>query len=173
MRTHTLQQCHPAFPPASVANGLVGLRVGQIPLLNGTALVNGYVGMDAGERIETYQPAPYPIGVDLLVGRVWLSQRPDLAIFKEQSYDFSCGELRSRFDFKVDAVTARVEVLTFCSRTQPALAMQQVSVTVDQPCDLTLRAILNPEGLPGKCLRREAPNPGWDVVDACLHWESR
>jgi hypothetical protein len=168
----TLADSRPEYPPAYVANGLIGLRVGRIPLLKGSALVNGLFGIQGVERIESYQPAPYPIGGDIRVGRIWLSQRPDFGFFKEQTYDFSCGELHSLFDFKVDAVTAHVEVITFCSRTQPTLMLQQVSVTVDQPCKLVLRGIMDTEGLPGKCLRCETPNPGWDVVDGCLHWES-
>jgi len=172
----TITECRPEYPPAYVSNGLVGLRVGPIPLLGGVALVNGYVGANAEERMESVEGAPYPVGADILVGRVWLSQRPDLAVFKEQTYDFSCGELRSRFDFKVDATTARVEVVTFCSRTQPSLTLQQVSVTVDRPCHLALRGFLETGGLAGRCLRREtisAHRIEATVVDGCLHWESR
>jgi hypothetical protein len=174
--TRTVTAPHPEWPQAYVANGCVGLRVGQIPLLNGAALVNGYVGAQVEERMESVEGAPYPVGCDLLVGRVWLSQRPDLAVFKEQSYDFACGELRSRFAFKIDDATAQVEVLTFCSRTQPTLTLQQVSVTVDRACNLALRAFLETAGLAGRCLRREtisASQCALPVADGCLHWESR
>ena len=37
--------------PAYVSNGLIGLRVLDVPLLSGLALVNGYAGIDPTMRI--------------------------------------------------------------------------------------------------------------------------
>ena len=163
----------PELPPAYVANGFVGLRVGKLALVGGTALVNGFVGEHDIEQFESYAPAPYPVAADVRVGGLWLSQRPDLAVFGEQVYDFSAGELVTRFTFPAKEATAKVEVLTFCSRSQPTLALQEVRVEVDRPCEIVLRAAVDPAGLPGRCLRREAPRPGWDLVDGVMHWESR
>jgi trehalose/maltose hydrolase-like predicted phosphorylase len=173
MRTHSVEKWRPEYPKAYVANGLVGLRVGPIPLLGGTALVNGFVGAQEGEMVESYAPAPYPVAADLCVNGLWLSQRPDLAAYRGQSYDFSCGELTSRFDLSVNGATARVEVITFCSRSMPTLACQQITVEVDKDCTLVLRGILEGTGLPGRCLSREVPDPGWQAADGALHWEGR
>jgi len=112
MTSHQLETPLPGAPEAYLANGLIGLRIPQIPLLGGTALVNGFVGLSPEKRTEESAPAPYPVGADLQLDGVWLSARPDLARFVGQEYDFSCGELRSRLDFAVGAATVRVEVVT-------------------------------------------------------------
>jgi hypothetical protein len=124
--------------PAYVSNGMVGLRVPKFALLNGTCTVNGFVGMTPS-NVEGWVMAPYPLGGDIRIGQHWLSWRPDLAIFKGQFYDFASGELHTSFSFKVGTTTALVKVLTFCSRTLPTLALQEISVTVDQTCELRLR----------------------------------
>ena len=162
----------PDRAPAYVANGLVGLRVGKNPFVGGTAMLNGFVGVHPFEKVESHAPAPYPLGADLRLGTLWLSQRPDLVHVREQAYDFASGELTTRLDFVVGGVTAAIEVVIFCSRTQPTLALQEIRVTVDRPVALGLRAGIDPAGLPGRCLDRQVPNRGWLIADGCLHWES-
>ena len=160
----------PGAQPAYLANGLIGLRIPQIPLPQGTALVNGFVGLSPETGNEQYADAPYPVGADIAIGGVWLSDRPDLASFVSQEYDFACGELRSAFTFAVGEATARVEVLTFCSRTQPTLVLQEITVEVDKPCKLTLQAHLDQRGLPGTLRNRCMPGK---YADAILRWEGR
>ncbi len=99
MRTHRIEKPMPGCQPAYLANGLVGLRIPQIPLPQGTALVNGFVGLSPETGHEQCGDAPYPVGADIAIGGVWLSDRPDLAAFVSQEYDFACGELRSAFTF--------------------------------------------------------------------------
>lgn len=168
MRTHKLAQPIPGAQAAYLANGLVGLRIAQIPLPQGTALVNGYVGLAPEVGHSQYAPAPYPVGADLAVGGVWLSEQRHRAVFVSQEYDFACGELRSVFTYAGADATATVEVLTFCSRTQPTLALQEVAVTVDRPCALTLQAHLDQRGLPGALGDRCMPAKH---VDGILRWE--
>lgn len=177
MKTHTTTEPRPEYQPAYLANGLIGLRIPQIPLPRGTALVSGFVGVSPEKRSEEYAEAPYPVAADVCLNRTWLSARPDLAVFRRQEYDFACGELRSRFDFTVGGVTARLEVLTFCSRTQPTLVLQEIVAEVDQPCDLGLRAMIDPRGLSGRI--RYLCMPGRDDrlvhgrdKDGILEWES-
>ena len=122
---HKLENITPGIPPAYLANGLVGLRIGPIPFPNGTALVNGFCGVSPEMGSEEYADAPYPVGVDFHTGSFWLSTRPDLARFRRQEYDFTCGELHSEFDVQEGKCAAHFEVLTFCSRTQPALTLQE------------------------------------------------
>src|ERR1041384_3541779 len=140
MKIHTLNVAAPVKPPAYVANGLVGLRINPVPLPRGSAVVGGFVGVSSERAMEEYADAPYPVGADIHWKNGWLSARPDQAESVSQQYDFSCGELTSRFTFR----GARVEVLTFCSRTQPTLTVQQIIVEVDQPGPLVLLASIDP-----------------------------
>jgi len=170
MKTHRIEKPIPGAQPAYLANGLIGLRIPQIPLPQGTALVNGYVGLAPDTGNEQYAPAPYPVGADIALGGVWLSEQPHRATFISQEYDFACGELRSVFAYAGTGATATVEVLTFCSRTQPTLVLQEVAVTVDRPCTLTLQAHIDQRGLPGSLGDRCMPGKH---VDGILRWVSR
>ncbi len=170
MQTHKMTQMQTNVPEAYLANGLIGLRTPQIPLPHGTALVNGFVGLSPEKRTEEYAEAPYPVGADLQLGDSWLSERPDLVRFIGQEYDFSCGELRSHFVFVVESSTAEIEVVTFCSRTQPGLALQEVRLHVDTPVTVVMQAHIDPRGLDGKFLYRCMPEK---CQDGILHWESR
>ncbi len=140
MKTHRVTETRHGAPEAYLANGLVGLRIPPVPLPGGTALVSGFVGRSSEKGIEECAHAPYPVGADLQIGSMWLSERPDLACFVRQEYDFACGELRSTFTFATDDGCVHADVSTFCSRTQPALALQEVGLTVDKPCAVTLQA---------------------------------
>ncbi len=170
MNTHHLKQIAPGTPLAYLANGLVGLRLAPIPLPGGTALVNGFVGLSPEKRTEEYADAPYPVGLDVEVDGVRLSDRPDLARFIDQEYDFACGELRSRFAFTVGDYTADISVLTFCSRGQPALVLQETAVTVSGSCALVLLPQIDPAGLHGRLVYRCLPERHQDGI---LQWESR
>lgn len=169
---HTINQYKPEFAPAYVANGFVGLRIGENPLAGGTALVNGYAGLHETERIESYAPVPYPLCGDVNIDGLWSSQRPDWVRFQEQVYDFSCGELVTRLEFTAGEVTAQIDTLTFCSRALPTLAIQETRVSVTAPCTLTLRAAIDPDGVPGRCLTRDMLGVKWYVAEGSLHWES-
>jgi hypothetical protein len=180
MHTHRIEKPLPGAQPAYLANGLVGLRVPQIPLPRGTALVNGFVGQAPETGHEEYAPAPYPVGADLALGDAglsggwpygtWLSDQPHLATFVSQECDFACGELRSVFRFAAAGATATVEVLTLCSRTQPTLVLQEIAVTVDRPCKLTLQAHIDQRGLPGSLGDRCMPGKH---ADGILCWVGR
>ncbi|MBI2191469.1 MAG: glycoside hydrolase family 65 protein [Planctomycetes bacterium] len=185
MKTHSITVYRNEFQPAYLANGLVGLRVGKIPLLHGIALVNGFVGIHEKEGVEAYAPAPYPIGGDVLLDGVSIvgkdllrkakpANGPFLATFVRQSYDFSTGELLSRFDVRLGDKTARLSVVTFCSRALPTLVLQEIRAEVERPCTLALQALMDPAGLPGRPLLRSMPHMASPKIqcDAVLHWES-
>lgn len=149
--------------PAYLSNGLIGLRVRQIPLQSGVAILNGCVGDHPLIHIDSTPFVPYPLSGDLRLEHTWLSDAPQQIIYEEQRYDFACGELHTRFRFLVNAVTAQVEILTFCSRSIPSLVLQEIRVQVDQPCDLTLRATVNPTGIDGTWHARASRLPGAGV----------
>lgn len=160
--------------PAYLSNGLVGLRVRDQPLSAGMALLSGYSGEHPERRIEAAAPVPYPLAGDIALDGVWLSDVPHQAAGFEQAYDFSCGELTSRFAFTVAGRTAQVEVLTFCSRADPTLVCQEVAVRVGSGCVLGLRAALDAGECDGHALRHDRDTPGEPepAVDGSLLWES-
>ena len=161
--------------PAYVSNGIIGLRVMDVPLLPGIMLVNGFVGLDPSVQVEAAAAAPYAVAGDLALNGSWLRLVPHQASFVDQRYDFSNGELTTRFAFTAAGVTAQVEVLTFCSRKQPTIVAQEVSAEVSTACDLTLRSMIDLAGVAGRIARRDRSipgRPGEDYIDGSLTWES-
>jgi len=135
--------------PAYVSNGLIGLRVRETPLQAGMCLVSGFSGEHDERQIEAAAVAPYPLAGDVAIDGVWLSDAPHQVSDLEQAYDFSTAELTSRFVFEVQGKRAQVEVVTFCSRPEPTLVCQEISVTVDKACALGLRAMIDGAGVFG------------------------
>jgi len=160
--------------PAYVSNGLIGLRVRDVPLTTGMTLLSGYSGEHYERQIEAAAVAPYPIAGDIALDGAWLSDMPHQVLDLQQVYDFSAGELTSRFTFQAEGFTAQVEVLTFCSRTDPTLVCQEVSVKLDKACSLGLRAIVDASGADGRALRHSRVTPGEPepATDGTLLWES-
>jgi trehalose/maltose hydrolase-like predicted phosphorylase len=159
--------------PAYVSNGMIGLRVLDIPLLPGVVLVNGFAGIHPTVDVEAAAQAPYPLAADLAVGKVWLRSFPQLATFEEQRYDFATGELTTRFRYRTEAATARVAVTTFCSRRQPTLAVQELAIEVDAPCELAVRAIVDHSPVRGRPVARWVNTATPDVAaEGALEWEA-
>src|SRR5437868_12317452 len=99
----------PAFIPAYLSNGLIGLRVGKIPQLEGLAIVGGLAAIHPVDKVEGFARAPYPVAGDLEIDGNKMSDQPERIRFVSQEYDFSCGELRTRYEFRTSHVTAAVE----------------------------------------------------------------
>jgi hypothetical protein len=160
--------------PPYLGNGLIGLRCGPVPLLEGLCIVDGLAGTWPGDQVEGFARAPYPVAGDLGLDGETISRLPGAASLVEQSYDFSCGELRTRFRFRPREATAEVEVLTFCSRSLPTLVLQELQIEVDADCDLVVSAGVSPVGVAGRWLDRETSTPGSEepVVDGDLRWET-
>jgi protein-glucosylgalactosylhydroxylysine glucosidase len=160
----------PEYLPAYVSNGLIGMRVGHIPLLGGVAMVSGFEGLDPDTGVEAFARAPYPLAGDVRIGRAALSD-PQRAVLREQRYDFSCGELHSRLDFEGDDARAEVEIMTLCSRTHPTLALQEVRLRVDRDCELTMSAGVDARGVPGSWADHEVSGLA-APVDGMFRWRS-
>jgi hypothetical protein len=79
--------------PAYVSNGLIGLRVRDVPLAAGMALVSGFAGEHPERFIEAAATAPYPLAGDVAINGVWLSDAANQVRDLEQGYDFATGEL--------------------------------------------------------------------------------
>ena len=160
--------------PAYVSNGLIGLRVLDIPLFPGLIMVSGYAGTHPEQEIEAATEGPYPLAGDLTLNDVRLSLFPHQAEFIDQAYDFATGELTTHFRFRAGGAAATVEVLTFCSRERPSIVLQEVAVEVDQACDLEIRALVDSSHVHGRMVTRHTKTPGKDpdVVDGSMEWES-
>ncbi|WP_292046606.1 MULTISPECIES: glycoside hydrolase family 65 protein [unclassified Brevundimonas] len=160
--------------PAYVGNGLIGLRVREQPLQAGMTIVSGFAGEHPERRIEAAAPAPYPLAGDLALNNVWLSDQPSAVSNLVQAYDFATAELTSSFRYEAAGVVAEVEVVTFASRSAPSIVLQEISVRVDQACDLALRAVVETSGLRGRVIRRRTDTPGEPepACDGSILWES-
>ena len=90
------------------------------------------------------------------------------------SDDFETGELTSRFEFGVAGRKARVEVLVFCSRDEPSLVCQEITLELDTDNDLTLKSVLDARHVDGRALRHLRDTPGEDkpCCDGAALWES-
>src|SRR3954470_4310822 len=72
--------------PAYVANGVIGLRVREMPLAGGLALISGYAGEHPQRGIEAIAVAPYPVAGDVQLAGVWLSDAPHAVTVFDQAY---------------------------------------------------------------------------------------
>lgn len=160
--------------PAYLGNGIIGMRVRELPLVAGMAIVNGYVGEHHERRIEAAVAAPYPLAGDIALGELWANDQPGAARPIDQAYDFGCGELTTRFAIELPAGKAEVTVLTFASRSHPTLICQEVEITPDQACDLRFKARVDVSDLRGKQVERLLGTPGESepVCDGVLLWRS-
>jgi trehalose/maltose hydrolase-like predicted phosphorylase len=160
--------------PAYLSNGVIGLRVRDVPLRAGVATVSGLEGEHPEARIACVPQAPYPLAADIKLGPTWLSQHWGHVHHAEQRYDFATGELSSRFVYSYDGLNADVDVLTFCSRTEPSLVAQEISIVADRACDLAVAAGIDPTNVPGQWIERSPTIPGTDDddVDGTLLWET-
>jgi trehalose/maltose hydrolase-like predicted phosphorylase len=158
--------------PAYVGNGLVGLRVREVPLVPGLAIVSGVAGEHPERRIEAAAPVPYPLAGDIALNGVRLSDQPWAVADLGQEYDFGTAELTSRFSFTVKDRSARIVTTTFASRTEAALVLQELRVEVDGPCELILEARVETAHLRGRIARRRTHTPGEDepACDGSLLW---
>src|SRR4051794_1677877 len=162
---HTARMSEPLSPapvtedspdplPAYVSNGVIGVRVRDVPLRTGTAAVSGLEGEHPVARVACVPRGPYPVMGDIVVNEVRMSERWNLVRSEEQRYDFATGELHSRFRFTSQGVTVSVDVLTFCSRTQPSLSAQEVTVVADHACALEVSVGIDPTEITGRWIER-------------------
>src|SRR5436853_4005176 len=158
---------------AHLGNGHIGLRVGRIPWLGGLAIVNGFWGHHPKDGIPAFAVAPYPLAGDVRIQGGWASQTPEAVRFVDQRLDFASGELTSRFRVELGDVAAGVEVLTFCSRTDPALVLQEVAVICDGDAPIQIRASPATRAVPGRWLDADAiPRGEPETADAWLAWDA-
>jgi protein-glucosylgalactosylhydroxylysine glucosidase len=168
-----VEDARPEHAPAYLSNGVLGLRVRSVPLRDGVCIASGFAGVHPIDLVEGFARVPFPVACDVSVDGVWLSDAPERARLLRQSYDFSCGELHTAFELRGTESTARVAVVTFCSRTMPTVVAQEVAVTVDRATELGVRPEIEELGVAGRAARRLYGVPeGTSVIDGALLWES-
>jgi len=160
--------------PAYLSNGVVGLRVRDNPLTAGMTMLCGFSGLHPEKKIEAGAVAPYPLGGNIALNGVWLSDVPHQLVAVDQAYDFSNGELTSRMRFEAQGLTAEIEVLTFCCRHQPTLVAQEIAVRISGACDLKLQSLVDISAVQGRLKARtlKTPGGGKSDFDGSLLWES-
>ncbi len=158
---------------AHLGNGHVGLRVGRLPPLDGLAIVNGFWGAHPKDGIPTFAPVPYPLAGDIRIDGLAASETTAAVRFISQRTDFATGELTSRFTFRAGDTSADVTVVTFCSRTDPALVLQELEVRCDRDADVVLTAAISTVDVPGRWLAAgEIPRGDPPTADGWLLWEA-
>jgi Glycosyl hydrolase family 65 central catalytic domain len=160
--------------PAYVSNGVVGLRVLEVPFRRGVAVLNGLAATHPALHLEYSPYAPYPLAGDVAIGSSSISRLPHEAHPIDQRYDFACGELHSRWYACLDGVRVDASTMTFASRTHPSVVGQETVVHVDQPCQLRVAAAVTVDGVPGECTSRCAAPAEFQAgarVDGWLRFE--
>jgi protein-glucosylgalactosylhydroxylysine glucosidase len=163
----------PGDLPPYLSNGLIGLRLGPYPLASGVTVVSGLAAADPADGIPTFAQAPYPLALDIIINRVSLVAAPQCCFLREQRYDFSCGEVETRFGISVNGIQAEVTSVVFCSRTRPTLVLEEITVRADQDCELGIAAVVDTRSVDGHLLKLQMGMPalaGKDPVDGTLHW---
>ena len=160
--------------PAYLSNGVVGLKVRDNPLSPGMTLLSGFSGEHPERKIEAAAFAPYPIAGDVSLDGVWMSETSQNVRIIDQACDFSTGELTTRLAFHAGGHRAKIAVMAFCSRDQPTLVCQEISVEVDGACDIRVRGTIDLSGIEGRPLRynRDTPGEAKPSSDGSLLWES-
>ena len=166
-------EARPAAPLAFIGNGHLGIRVGHVPIAGGYVHVNGFSDIEPVTGVPALALAPYPLAGDLVVDGVAASSRPDALTFVSQRLDFASGELLSRFAVDLGAVRVTADVITFCSRTDPGLVLQEVVVRPDRACDLSISAGIDVSSIPGAVVEA-GPIPAGrpPTADAYLTYEA-
>jgi trehalose/maltose hydrolase-like predicted phosphorylase len=163
---------HPRYLPPYLSNGVVGLRLGTHPLAIGTATLSGLEGIHPTDEVPTFAQAPYPLALDIMINHASMAGMPQQCNQHEQRYDFSCGEVETRFTVTSEGVCAEVRRLVFCSRTHPTLVLMDTTVRVNRDCEFGVEALID-TNIIGRLLSRQTELPGSSgrmQVDGCLHW---
>jgi hypothetical protein len=157
---------------AHLGNGQIGLRVGRVPFADGLAVINGFWGRHPKDGGSAVAIAPYPFNGDIALGGRWASELEGSIRLVSQQLDFSCGEIVTRLRLDIDGRRATVEVTDLCSRTDPALALQEIQVTVDEPVEVRIRSSICTDGVPGRWIGAdEIPRGRPPTADAWLRFE--
>lgn len=160
--------------PAYLSNGVIGLRVRPNPLSAGMTLVSGLAGRHPARHIEAAALAPYPLAADISLDGVWASDASDALTIVDQVYDFETAELTTRLVYQPGDVSAEITVVAFCSRDDPTIVCQELSLRLDGLAKVVLRPMIDARDVEGRALAHERHTPGEaePACDGSLLWET-
>lgn len=168
-----IYEWRPEYPVPYISNGIIGLRMLPISPTEGTATLNGFVSMDPETGLESFAEVPFPLSGDLRVGRFQLSEHPDKVHLVEMRYDFTTGELSTELIFHCDDGEVRGKILTFCSRTQPSIAVRKVELQIDRDADIEITVGVRQKGVPGSWADApRCPTGQEGPLDCLMLWAS-
>jgi trehalose/maltose hydrolase-like predicted phosphorylase len=160
--------------PPYVANGIVGLRLVRAPFGGGTTIVNGFVGTDPTDGVETFAPAPFALALDLEIGGIRVSESQERLRLRSQRYDFATAELSTTWRVELDDVVADIESVAYASHVVPSLVVQETTVRVSNATELAIVGGIRISDAPGAPEAPRQPPAGGPVegVDGTLTWVS-
>ncbi len=164
MRKYTITDYKDSYKPAYVANGLIGLRVGSNPLLECTGLLNGFAGIHEIHAVEAIAPVPCVL-INVMLDGCSVERYPSSYKMLEQTYDFSNGELTTTFEFTNPAgkkLTGKNVILA--ARSSPSMILSETSITVSEPANIRVCALLDATTLPVNEILHVVPKHDCDGV---------
>lgn len=160
MKQYTIYDRMPDAPQAYLSNGMVGLRVGRNPMQEINGLLSGFSTLLERHEVEALAPIPCPKidiitgSMDPISGRSMLTGPQSRFAFESQTYDFSNGELTTRFTYcPADGRDIACEHVIFCSRTSPTLYLTRLTLTASADVDATICVRLDAADMPVQTAR--------------------
>ena len=138
-------------------------------------LVSGLAGRHPARHIEAAALAPYPLAADISLNGVWASDASDALTIVDQVYDFETAELTTRLVYQPGDVSAEITVVAFCSRDDPTIVCQELSLRLDGLAKVVLRPMIDARDVEGRALAHERHTPGEaePACDGSLLWETK
>jgi trehalose/maltose hydrolase-like predicted phosphorylase len=164
MKKYAITKENPIYQPAYLSNGFVGLRIKTNPFLGQSALLSGFTGSHERFGVEAYAPVP-AAECNISMDSASMRNMPQGYELIEQTYDFSCGELSTKFAY-TNALGKKLTgtTLVYCSRTLPSVVIQQTELFADQPCELRFSMLFDPTKLPVNTKKTYMPKDSCDGV---------
>jgi len=131
-----------------ISNGLIGFSPGPNPLMPCKTVIAGFIHEHPTMQFEQFSPAPYPLGLDLIIDEHSMRDKPDSVIVLKQSLDMSNGELTTSMKMRFGSDSyLDVNVLQFASRTVPCLIAQEIRLKTDREVTLRINTKIDEENI--------------------------
>ena len=161
-----------------LSNGLIGISPGPNPLLPGKAVVAGFIHEHPTMQFEQFSPAPYPMGLDLIIDEQSMRDYPDSITVLNQSLNMSNGELTTSMKMKVGSDNSlEIDVIQFACRSVPCLVAQEIYLKTDRKCTVKVQTKIDTDNIDLSEFKPRTRDitGGWysvDLVDQVKAFES-
>ncbi len=136
-----------SYEPTCLTNGVLGIRPGKNPLLEGSCIVSGFVER-SDLLIEQLAKAPYPFYTDLEMNGAKLSEAGENVRLVRQELDLSCGELRTELEWAyAPDDRLNIRLIQYVSRSTPVVAVCHAELTSGSACRVKLFPQIQTDGL--------------------------